>query len=172
MIRPSLPTVRGGESKCTMSKINAAEHGLQVPNGCLAVKYVYTIIMTLYYPQEQWGSCTKEKEFIKVPRNHPGSIDVAPTCIVRDMVGNDGPGTCTWCWGPRGSVAPPVAIQWCFFHNYDIISWRISVTVIFGLPWQQPGTIGLGNAIIYLFIRYMIHVFYNFNSITKGIMFY
>ena len=53
VIRPSLPTVRGGESKCTMSKINAAEHVLQIPNGCLAVKYVYTIIMTLYHPQEQ-----------------------------------------------------------------------------------------------------------------------
>lgn len=36
-----------------MSKINVAEHGLQIHNGYLAVKYVYTMIMTLYYLQEQ-----------------------------------------------------------------------------------------------------------------------
>lgn len=62
MIRQSLPTVFGGESKCTMSEINVAEHELWILNGCLAVKYVYAIIMTLYYPQEQWDSYPQEKE--------------------------------------------------------------------------------------------------------------
>lgn len=58
----SLPTVLGGETKCTMSKINGAEHGFRVTNGCLAGKYVYAMIMTLYYPQEQWDSYLREKE--------------------------------------------------------------------------------------------------------------
>lgn len=43
----------GGKSKCTISKINVAEQGLQIPNGCLAVKYVYAIIRTLPFPEEQ-----------------------------------------------------------------------------------------------------------------------
>lgn len=53
VIGQSFSTVLRGESKCTMSKINVTEHGLQIPNGCLAVKYVHAIIMALYYPQEQ-----------------------------------------------------------------------------------------------------------------------
>ena len=69
MIRQSLPSVLGGESKCTMREINVAEHGLRIPNGCLAVKYVYAVIMTLYYPQEQWDSYPREKKCIKVPGN-------------------------------------------------------------------------------------------------------
>ena len=95
VIRQSLPTVRGGESKCTMSKINAAEHGLQIPNGCLAVKYVYTIRMTLYYPQQQWGSYPRENKLIKVPRNHPGSIDEAPSCNINQRQSRK-----QWAWSP------------------------------------------------------------------------
>lgn len=41
--------VFGGEIKCIMSKINGVEYGFRVINGCLVGKYVYVMIMILYY---------------------------------------------------------------------------------------------------------------------------
>ena len=53
MIKQSLLTGLGGESKCPVREINVAEHGLWVPNGCFPVHHVYAIVMILYRPQEQ-----------------------------------------------------------------------------------------------------------------------
>lgn len=125
----SLPTVLGGETKCTMSKINGAEHGFRVTNGCLAGKYVYAMIWHCIILKSNEIPTYGKKKWIKVPKNPSlqPQWNLSSSSIHQPHgVGSAAPCPRSWGWDPSMGLGVQCHLHQlqrsdAFFWNYDIL---------------------------------------------------